>query len=70
MATNTKVTDTDKETGEYEQDFTPKTAKKKINKATLILAAIVILLAGLGIAGYFIYQDFYITRPITPKLTR
>jgi len=52
MATNTK-------TGEYEQDFTPKTANRKINKTTIILAAIVILLAGLGIAGYFIYQGAF-----------
>ncbi len=57
MATNTKATDTDQETGEYEQDFTPKTAKKKINKTTLILVAILILLAGLAITGYYIYQD-------------
>jgi len=50
---------TNKETGEYEEDFTPKTAKRKINKTTVILAAIVILLAGLGIAGYFIYQGTF-----------
>jgi multidrug resistance efflux pump len=48
-----------KETGEYEEDFTPKTAKRKISKATIILVAIVTLLAGLGIAGYFIYQGTY-----------
>ena len=52
MATNTK-------TGEYEQDFTPKTAKRKISKAAVILVAIVILLAGLGIAGYFFYIGTY-----------
>jgi multidrug resistance efflux pump len=53
MSTNT-------EKGEYEEDFTPKTAKRKINKPLLIGVAIVILLAGLGIAGYFIYEgDFY-----------
>ena len=53
MATNTKA-------GEYEQDFTPKTAKRKISKAAVILVAIVILLAGLGVAGYFIYEgSFY-----------
>jgi multidrug resistance efflux pump len=57
MATNTKTGE--KETGEYEQDFTPKTAKRKINKTTIILAVIVILLAGLGIAGYFIYQGTF-----------
>jgi multidrug resistance efflux pump len=41
---------------EYEQDFTPKTAKRKINKTTIIIAAIVIVLVGLGIGGYFIYE--------------
>ncbi len=46
-------------TGEYEEDFTPKTAKRKISKTTIILAAIVILLAGLVIAGYFIYEGMY-----------
>jgi multidrug resistance efflux pump len=49
-----------KEKVEYEEDFTPKTAKRKINKKTVIIAGIVILLAGLGIAGYFIYEgNFY-----------
>ena len=49
-----------KETGEYEKDFTPKTANRKINKTMIIAVAIVILLAGLGIAGYFIYEgSFY-----------
>ncbi len=53
MATNQKK-------GEYEEDFTPKTAKRKINKPLLIGAAIVILLAGLGIGGYLIYEgNFY-----------
>ncbi len=52
--------ETKKEKSEYEEDFTPKTAKQKINKPLVILAAIVILLAGAGIAGYFIYIDnFY-----------
>jgi multidrug resistance efflux pump len=46
----------EKEKGEYEQEFTPKTAKRKINKTTIIIAAIVILLVGIGIAGYFIYE--------------
>ncbi len=50
---------TNKETGEYEEDFTPKTAKRKISKTMVIVAAIVILLAGLGIAGYFIYEGTY-----------
>ncbi len=46
-------------TGEYEEDFTPKTTKRKISKTTIIIAAIVILLAGLGIGGYFIYEGTY-----------
>ncbi len=51
---------TNKETGEYEEDFTPKTAKRKISKSMVIAAASVVLLAGLGIAGYFIYEgNFY-----------
>ena len=51
---------TNKETGEYEEDFTPKTAKRKISKTMIIVAAIVILLAGLGIAGYFIYEGYFL----------
>ncbi|MFZ1043755.1 MAG: efflux RND transporter periplasmic adaptor subunit [Anaerolineales bacterium] len=48
------------EAGEYEKDFTPKTANRKISKTMIIAAAIVVLLAGLGIAGYFIYEgEFY-----------
>jgi multidrug resistance efflux pump len=50
---------TTKETGEYEEEFTPKTAKRKINKPTIIAVAIVVLLVGLGIAGYFIYEGTY-----------
>jgi len=51
---------TNQETDEYENDFTPKTANRKISKTMIIAAAIVILLAGLGIAGYFIYTgSFY-----------
>ena len=49
----------EKDKGEYEQDFTPKTAKRKINKRTIIIAAIVILLVGLGVAGYFIYEGTF-----------
>ena len=46
--------------GEFEKDFTPKTANRKISKGLLVLIAVVIVLAGLGIAGYFIYQgNFY-----------
>ena len=55
MATNA----TNKETGGYEKDFTPKTANRKISKTMVIVAAIVILLAGVGIAGYFIYEGSY-----------
>jgi multidrug resistance efflux pump len=47
------------ETDEYEEDFTPKTAKRKISKTTIIFAAVIILIIGLGIAGYFIYQGAY-----------
>ena len=51
---------TNKETVEYEKDFTPKTANRKISRPMIIAAVIVILLAGLGIAGYFIYEgSFY-----------
>jgi multidrug resistance efflux pump len=51
---------TNKEKGEYVEDFTPKTANRKINKPLLIGAALVILLAGLGIGGYLIYEgNFY-----------
>ena len=47
------------ETDEYEEDFSPKTAKRKISKTTIIFAAVIILIIGLGIAGYFIYQGAY-----------
>ena len=51
---------TNQEKDEYEEDFTPKTANRKINKSMIIAAAIVVLLIGLGIAGYFIYEgSFY-----------
>ena len=50
----------DKENGEYEKDFTPKTATRKINKPLIIFLAVVIVLAGLGIGGYFLYVgNFY-----------
>jgi multidrug resistance efflux pump len=54
---------TNQEKDEYEEDFTPKTAKRKINKPAFIVVTIVILLAGLGIAGYFFYESnvFYRT---------
>ena len=44
---------------EYEEDFTPKTANRKISKRFLVIAAIVIVLVGFGIAGYFIYEDSF-----------
>jgi multidrug resistance efflux pump len=47
---------TDKEKSEYAEDFTPKTAKRKINKPLLIVIALVILLAGAGFGAYFIYE--------------
>lgn len=48
-----------KESGEFEEDFTPKTAKRKFNKPALIAVAVVIVLAIVGIAGYFVYEDMY-----------
>ena len=51
---------TNKEKDEYEEDFTPKTANRKISKPLLVMVAMVIVLAGAGIAGYFIYEgNFY-----------
>jgi multidrug resistance efflux pump len=50
---------TEEKTGEYEEEFTPKTANRKISKSMVIAAAIVIVLVGLGIAGYFIYEGTY-----------
>ncbi len=49
----------DREKVEYEEDFTPKTANRKIDRRMLVLAAIVIVLAGLGIAGYFVYEGTF-----------
>jgi multidrug resistance efflux pump len=46
--------------GEYEKDFTPKTENRKISRPVLIVIVILIVLAGLGIAGYFFYEaSFY-----------
>ncbi len=45
--------------GEYEADFTPKTANRRISRSTFIVAALVIVIAGLGIAGYFVYEGIY-----------
>jgi multidrug resistance efflux pump len=50
---------TNQEKVEYEEDFTPKTANRKISKPMLIIAVIVVVLAGLGIAGYFIYEGTF-----------
>jgi len=51
---------TKKETVEYEKDFTPKTANRKISRPLVIAVVMVIVLAGLGYAGYSIYQgSFY-----------
>ena len=48
------------ETDEYEKEFTPKTANRKINRSMIITAVIVILLVGAGVAGYLLYQgSFY-----------
>lgn len=47
------------QTDEYEQDFTPKIAHRKISKTKVIAAALVIFLVGLGLAGYFIYQSSF-----------
>ena len=58
MATS-ETNATKKETVEYEKDFTPKTANRKISRTMVIAAVIVILLVGLGIAGYFIYEGSY-----------
>jgi|SRR5450432_1721986 multidrug resistance efflux pump len=45
---------------EYEEDFTPKTANRKISKRLVVIVAIVLVLVGFGIAGYFIYDgNFY-----------
>jgi len=56
MATDTAIK---KETSEYEADFTPKTAQRKISKPMLIAAALALALVGLGLAGYFIYEGYY-----------
>jgi len=49
-----------KETGEYEEDFTPKTANRKITRPMIITVTILVLLVGLGLAGYFVYEsNFY-----------
>lgn len=47
------------EKSEYEEDFVPKTAKRKISKAALIAAAVVAVIAGLCVGGYFLYEGTY-----------
>ena len=44
---------------EFEEDFAPKTAKRKITRKMVIIAASVVLLIGLGIAAYFIYDGIF-----------
>jgi multidrug resistance efflux pump len=53
------ATTKEKSTDEYEKDFTPKTENRKISRTTIILASILIVLVGLGIAGYFIYEGTF-----------
>ena len=67
MATNLATT---KEKGEYEEDFTPKTANRKIRKPMLIGAALVILLAGLGMEDTLSTRVTSITRRIMPRWIR
>lgn len=45
-----------KEESEFEEDFTPKTAKRKITRKMVIIAASAILFIVLVISGYFIYD--------------
>jgi multidrug resistance efflux pump len=49
----------DKEKSEFEEDFTPKKPNRKINKTTIIVAAIVALLSAIGFAGYYFYEEAY-----------
>ena len=51
---------TDKEKSEFVEDFTPKTAKRKINRPLIVLVLILLLIAGVSATGYFIYTgSFY-----------
>jgi multidrug resistance efflux pump len=45
--------------GEYEEDFTPKTAKRKIDKRMITVVASVIVLVALMIGAYFIYEGTF-----------
>ena len=53
------ATNNNKEKGAFVEDFTPKTANRKISRPLLIVVALVIVLAGLGIGGYFIYEGIF-----------
>ncbi len=48
---------------EFEKDFVPKIANRRINKRLLILVGLLVVLAGLGIGAYLIYEGntFYKT---------
>lgn len=45
--------------GEFEEDFTPKTAKRKIDKRMVIAAASVIVFVALAIGAYFLYEGTF-----------
>jgi multidrug resistance efflux pump len=58
------ATETEKDKKEeFEKDFTPKTANRKINKGLLALVGLLVVVAGLGIGAYFVYEGntFYKT---------
>ena len=44
------------EKDEYEEDFTPKTANRKISKNKVIIIGIMLVFIGLLVVGYFIYE--------------
>jgi multidrug resistance efflux pump len=56
------------EKSEYEEDFTPKTAKRKISKKMVIIAAVVASIVCLGIAGYYIYDGIFYYRTDNAKV--
>ncbi len=60
MATNNESeTKKEKDKGEFEKDFTPKTANRKISKGLLVLVGLLVVLVGAGVAGFFIYMGEY-----------